>query len=112
MRYGQCARTALPATSATRGRPGWTAEKAEEVKREVRSAAARRHATLPMDVLEPIAAEPYKDAGLATGGLNRQSATTKCPPFRAEPTLDFSPGWTSTHRRSTTEPTSSNAHPD
>ena len=27
-------------------------EKAEEVKREVRSAAARRRGTLPMDVLE------------------------------------------------------------
>ncbi|KAK9239522.1 hypothetical protein V1525DRAFT_386594 [Lipomyces kononenkoae] len=87
-------------------------EKAEEVKREVRSAAARRRGTLPMDVLEPIAAEPDKDTGLATSGLSRQSASTKCPPFRAEPTLDSSPGWTSTHTRPSTEPTSGNAHPD
>ncbi|KAI3323934.1 fungal-specific transcription factor domain-containing protein [Xylariaceae sp. AK1471] len=63
-------------------------EKAEGVKREVRSAAARRRGTLPMDVLEPIAAEPDKDAGLATGGLNEQSALTQCPPFRGELTLD------------------------
>ncbi|KIM99294.1 hypothetical protein OIDMADRAFT_43237 [Oidiodendron maius Zn] len=55
-------------------------EKAEEVKREVKSAAARRRGTLPMDVLEPIAAEPDNDAGLATGGLNEQRAS-KCPPF-------------------------------
>ena len=79
-------------------------EKAEEVKREVRSAAARRRGTLPMDVLEPI--------GLVTGGLNQQSVSTKCPPFHGEPTPDSSPGWTSTYTRPSTEPTSSNAHQD
>ncbi|KAK9365537.1 fungal-specific transcription factor domain-containing protein [Lipomyces kononenkoae] len=99
-------------------RPSWMdsgfgqKEKAEEVKREVRSAAARRRGTLPMDVLEPITAEPDKDAGLAAGELNRQSASTMCPAFRAEPTLDSSPGWTSAHTRPSPEPTSSNAHPD
>ncbi|KAI9694871.1 MAG: hypothetical protein M1822_000487 [Bathelium mastoideum] len=60
-------------------------EKAEEVKREVRSAAARRRGIMLMDVLEPVAAEP---------------------------TPDSSPAWTSTHTRPSTEPTSSNAHPD
>ncbi|KAH8703684.1 fungal-specific transcription factor domain-containing protein [Talaromyces proteolyticus] len=79
-------------------------EKAEEVKREVKSAAARRRGTLPMDVLAD------KDAGLATGGLKRQSASTKCPPFHAEPTPDSSPGWASTHTQFST--TLSKAHPD
>ena len=51
-------------------------EKAEEIKREVRSAAARRRGTLPTDVLEPIASETDKDAGLAMGGLNRPSTET------------------------------------
>ncbi|RDW57306.1 hypothetical protein BP5796_12756 [Coleophoma crateriformis] len=76
-------------------------EKAEEVKREVKSAAARRRGTLPMEVLEPIA------AGLATGGLTRQSASI---PFRGEPTPDSSPGWISTHTPPSMQPTSSNAH--
>jgi len=67
-------------------------EKAEEVKREVRIAAARRRGSLPMDVLEPIATEADKDAG---------------------PTLDSSLSWrTSTHMRPSTEPTSSIAHHD
>jgi hypothetical protein len=87
-------------------------EKAEEVKREIKSAAARRRGVLPMDILEPIAAEPDRDTGLATGGFNRQSASTRCPPFRAEPTPDSSPGWTSTSTRPSTEPTSSNGHPE
>ena len=87
-------------------------EKAEEVKREVKSAAARRRGTLPMDVLEPIATESDKDAGLATRALNRQSASTNGPPLRGESTPDSSPGRTSTHMRSSTEPTSSNAHRD
>jgi len=77
-------------------------EKAEEVKREVRSAAARRRGILPMDVLEPI--EQDKHFGLATGGVNEPSG------FHGEPTLDSSPGRTSTHTLLSTESTSSNAH--
>ncbi|OKL58378.1 hypothetical protein UA08_06068 [Talaromyces atroroseus] len=70
-------------------------EKAEEVKREVKSAAARRRGTLPMNA------------------VNRQSAlSTECPPFQAEPTPDSSPGWTSTYSPPSTEPSSSNAYPD
>lgn len=73
-------------------------EKAEEVKREVRTAAARRRGTLPMDVQEPA------------GGLNRQSTSTKRSPIRPEPSLVSSPGWTPTESRPNPEPTSSNAH--
>ena len=87
-------------------------EKAEEVKREVKRAAARRRRTLPLEVLEPAAAEPDEDAGLATGGLDQQSALTTCPPFRGEPTLDSSPDWASTHTQPSTDPASSNAHRD
>jgi hypothetical protein len=87
-------------------------EKAEEIKREVKSAAARRRGTLPMDVLERIVAEPDKDAGRATGGLTRQSVPTKSPPFRAEQTLDSTPGWTSTHTGPNSEPISSNGRRD
>jgi C6 transcription factor Pro1 len=79
-------------------------EKAEEVKREVKSAAARRRGTLPMDILAD------KDAGLTTSGLKRQSSSAKCSPFRAEPTLNSSPSWASTHARPSA--TWSNSHPD
>ncbi|KAF2499678.1 hypothetical protein BU16DRAFT_279517 [Lophium mytilinum] len=87
-------------------------EKAEEIKQNVKSAAARRRGTLPTDILEPIAAELDKDAGMATGGLNRQSASTKCPPFHGEPALDSSPGWPSTRTRPSTKTTPSDAHRD
>ena len=87
-------------------------QKAEEVKREVRSAAARRRGTLPMDIQEPIAAESDNDAKLATSGLEEQSASTECQPFSGERTLDSSPAWTSTYSRPSTDPTSSSADRD
>ncbi|KAF2121317.1 fungal-specific transcription factor domain-containing protein [Lophiotrema nucula] len=65
-----------------------------------------------MNDLEPVATEPDKDAGLDTSGLNRHSASTKCPPFRGEPTPDSNPDWNSTDTRPSTEPTSSNTHRD
>lgn len=46
-------------------------DKAEEFRREVMNAAVRRRGTLLMDVLEPIAAQPDKNGGLATGGLSQ-----------------------------------------
>src|ERR1700753_2394123 len=63
-------------------------EKADEIKREVRTAAARRRGVLP---IEPIAAESDKDADLTTAGLNRPSASRKRSPLRGEPTLDSRP---------------------
>ncbi|TVY75928.1 Pestheic acid cluster transcriptional regulator, partial [Lachnellula suecica] len=75
-------------------------EKAEEVKREVRSAAARRRGetlpspmdvTPPMEVVVSIAAETDKHA--------------------SEPIPDPSPGWISTYTRPTIEPMSVNDHP-
>ena len=60
-------------------------DKAEEVKREVKSAAARRRGTFPVDSLEPVAAEP---------------------------TLHSNPGWTSVHTQNSKELTSSDTHSD
>lgn len=82
-------------------------EKAEEIKREVKIAAARRRGTLPMDVLV------NNDAGSITGGLRRWSASTESPPFPAESNsnLGSSPSWIpSTHKLPITTP--SNAHLD
>ena len=87
-------------------------EKAEEVKREVRTAAARRRVALPTDVLEPSAFEPNKDAGLATCRISAQSVSMKCRHFPAELTPDSSAGWTSTYMQPSTEATSSNAQRD
>jgi hypothetical protein len=69
-------------------------EKAEEVKHEVRKAAACRRGTLPMDIREP------------------QSVPMEDLPFRGEPTADSTPSWISTHTRPNTEPTSSSVHRD
>ncbi|RAO71287.1 uncharacterized protein BHQ10_007299 [Talaromyces amestolkiae] len=82
-------------------------EKAEEIKREVKSAAARRRGTLPMDVVA------NNDDESITGGLRRCSASTECPPFSAESNsnLGSSPGWIpSAHTLPITRP--SNGHPD
>ena len=84
-------------------------EKAEEVKREVKSAAARRRGTLLMDVdvLDSISAVPDEDAD-----LNGQGAPITCAPLPGESTLVSSPAWTSTQTRYSTESTPSNAHQD
>lgn len=54
-------------------------EKAEEIKREVRSAAARRRGVLSFDVLEPIAVEPSLHSSTRTNFANRLLSTEPTP---------------------------------
>jgi hypothetical protein len=89
--------------------------KAEEVKTEVRSAAARRRGTIPIDVMEHDAAaiplditehddtEPCHDAVLITDEYLR-SILLERSPFSDEPTSDSSSGTTSTSTTRVVEP--------
>lgn len=67
-------------------------EKAEEVKREVKRAAARRRGTLPMmEVLSGVAAEPIQFAGASAGGLmDNTGASKEVPPDIPDRSLHLS----------------------
>ena len=85
-------------------------EKAKEIKREVKRAAARRRGVLPTETLDFMAVEPEQNARLGrlvTGESSLQSASPKSPSFHGESTLGSSGAWAATHTQPRTESTSS-----
>ena len=83
--------------------------KAEEIKRVVKSAAARRRGILPTD---DIASEPIRNDEQAAVAFDHQNAGTSCLPVRAESTPDSSSTWTSTHTPPSMKATSSGSYED
>ena len=83
--------------------------KAEEIKRVVKSAAARRRGVLPTD---EIASEANSNDEQATIAFDHQNAGTDCLRVRPESTPDSSSTWTSRHTQPSTELTSSGSYQD
>ncbi|KAF2730642.1 hypothetical protein EJ04DRAFT_585503 [Polyplosphaeria fusca] len=87
--------------------------KADQVKREVRNAAARRRGGLTKDPLESTVVIPEKelDAEQAAGGLE-STAPMERPPFCAEPGGESRPSWIFTGAQTSTEVVSSDGGSD
>jgi hypothetical protein len=82
--------------------------KAEEVKREVKRAAARRRGILPTEIVESLEVETMRDVELAGVESHEQSSSTGRSPFSSETGSNSSPSWTSINTSHIVEPASSN----
>jgi hypothetical protein len=83
--------------------------KAEEVKREVKRAAARRRGVLPTDIVESVDVETMRDAELARNDAPGQSSSTERSPFSSGADSNSSPSWTSVNASQILEPESSSS---
>jgi hypothetical protein len=79
-------------------------EKAEEVKHEVKTAAARRRGNLPTHVLEPIASESDRSAPSRADERQQDGASTERSPFDDGRTSDYDADWTSNSATRVVEP--------
>ncbi|PVI07516.1 hypothetical protein DM02DRAFT_551138 [Periconia macrospinosa] len=87
-------------------------EKAKEVKREVKSAAARRRGTVLTDALEPVPSTSDRGITLIADSSDAENAFGMSPLFRGEPFSESAPSWISAHTEPNAEPSSSNANQD
>jgi hypothetical protein len=82
--------------------------KAEEVKREVKRAAARRRGILPTEIVESLDVETMQDIELAGNESHEQSSSTGRSPSSSEAGSNSSPSWTSVNTSHIVGPASSN----
>lgn len=84
-------------------------QKAEEIKREVKSAAARHRGIMPLDVLDLITADADNEPRLANDAPNGRSLSDSSQPNHAE-APGFSTGCNSSSTQHSTELSSSSFH--
>jgi hypothetical protein len=82
--------------------------KAEEVKREVKRAAARRRGILPTEIVESLDVETMRVVELAGNESHEQSSSTGRSPSSSEAGSNSSPSWTSVNTSHIVGPASSN----